>query len=400
MSGDPKFLIFMLAGLNLLNYLDQYLIAPFGPAIQRTLGLNDSQLGVVGSAYLWGFLLSSLLIGQLAKRITRKTILIVSLLVWGLATALCGWLPGLIFLIAMRAIVGFGQAAFTAIAPTVIDDKVKEESKGRALSIFYAAVPIGTALGFILGGFINKAVGWQLGFVVAGLGSLILLPWLFSLRIPNSPAQSIKKSFWRDLKELLKAKRYLFGVAGYAAQTFAVAGFAFWAPSFLLRKFSYPTVEGSLIFGVIMVATGFIGTLGGGWLFDRWPGKDKVRIALELSTLATLVSIPFAILGVMTGTAAVFFASMAIVQTAVFMTFSPINAVFLESVPLSIRNSAMGMSMFVGRALGDTISIWLVGFLSDTWHNLTLAMLILPAGLAVNAIFWFVAFRCKCRELK
>ncbi|MBI5654520.1 MFS transporter [Candidatus Uhrbacteria bacterium] len=400
MNGDPRFLIFLLASLNLLNYLDQYLIAPFGPSIQRTLGLNDAQLGFVGSAYLWGFLLSSLLIGQIAKRMTRKSILVASLAIWGLATALCGWLPGLVLLIVMRAIMGLGQAAFTAIAPTIIDDEVEPAKKGRALSFFYAAVPVGTALGFILGGLMNKAVGWHLGFVVAGLASLMLLPWLFALHVEESKTKEAKKSFWRDISELWKAKRYVFGVAGYAAQTFAVAGFAFWAPSFLLRKFSYPTVEGSLIFGIILVATGFIGTLGGGWLFDRWPGKDRVRIALELSTLATLASIPFAVLGVMTGTAAVFFVSMAVVQTAVFMTFSPINAVFLESVPISIRNSAMGMSMFIGRALGDTISIWLVGSLSDRWHNLTFAMLILPAALVVNAALWFIAFKCRCRELK
>jgi sugar phosphate permease len=114
--------------------------------------------------------------------------------------------------------------------------------------------------------------------------------------------------------------------------------------------------------------------------------------------VATVIGIPFAFLAVMTASPMVFFLSMAVVQLALFATFSPVNAIFLGSVPSAVRATAMGVSIFVGRLLGDMISIWLVGVLSDAWHNLTVAMLVIPCVLLLNLLFWGIALRQPALE--
>jgi predicted MFS family arabinose efflux permease len=395
MPSSPVYLITILALLNLANYLDRYLVAPLGPLIQKDLGLSDAALGLVGSAFLWGFLAASLAIGALTRHWPRKTILLVSAAVWMVSTAASGLLGSFLILIAFRAASGFGQAAFTACAPTVIDDKVPTVTRGRVLAVFYAAIPLGTALAFILGGMLGKAFGWQWACLLLGASGLPLLLLLGTAKVGAQQSSKHSVSILQEILDLAKSKRYILAVLGYAAQTFALGGFAFWAPTFLVRKFAYPAEQGSLIFGLILVATGFCGSILGGWMLDKFHKRDRVLAALKLGALLTLAGLPFGFLAILTKAAPAFFFSMAVIQLAVFATFSPINAAFLGAVKNEARTSAMGYATFFGRLFGDLISVWLVGAISDTTGSLTLGLLILPLALVANLIFWLAASRAK-----
>ncbi|MFA5185219.1 MAG: MFS transporter [Patescibacteria group bacterium] len=393
MRRSPVYLIAVLSLLNLANYADRYLIAPLGPEIQRSLGLNDAQLGLLGSAFLWGFLAASLVAGFVARKLSRKTLLAVSAALWMLATCVTGWAAGLLILLAFRVAVGLGQALFTTLAPTAINDSLPQEKLGRALSVFYAAVPIGTALGFILGGLLGRAFGWQNAFLVSGL---IGLP-LILLLIPLKDRQQETKlgSYFRDLAKFKKAKRYWLTVAGYAAQTFALGGFAFWSPTYVERRFAMPATQSGIYMGILLVAAGFGGAILGGWMLDKFHDKDRVRAALKVSTLATLACIPFAFLTLATTSIPAFFFALGIVELAVFATFSPINAAFLNCMAPALRTTAMGLATFFGRLLGDLVSLWLVGLLSDSFQDLNKAMYVLPAALVLNLGIWWVASKEK-----
>ncbi len=395
MPHSPTYLIAVLALLNLANYLDRYLIAPLGPSIQKDLGLNDAALGLLGSAFLWGFLAASLGAGALARRWSRKTVLLVSAAVWMAATVASGWASGLVSLLIFRIALGLGQAAFTAGAPTAIDDKVPPAFRGRALAVFYAAIPLGTALAFILGGVLGKALGWQWTFISLGILGLPLLFLLGASKVGSGPTSKSTTSILHELAGLAKSRRYVLAVAGYAAQTFTLGGFAFWAPTLLVRKFSFPAEQGSLIFGLILVATGFCGSFLGGWALDKYRDRDRVRAALKLSTLLTSATLPFGFLSILTTSIPAFFFCMTVIQLAVFATFSPINAAFLGAVRQEARTGAMGYATFFGRLFGDLISLWLVGVISDKTGSLTSGLLVLPVALVLNYAFWLAASRTK-----
>lgn len=391
MFRKPWTVIALLTVLNLLDYLDRYIIAAVGPSMQRDLQLTDGAFGMLGSAFLWGYVLTSPFFGRVAGRYPKNVLIALGIGVWSLATMAFGVVGSLIALLVIRLFIGVGMADFTALAPTIVDDIAEPDRKGRTLALFYSAVPVGSALGFIFGGLMDKFSTWHVAFVSAGAFGLLLAP--LCLLIPNarkrSGALEPRRSFWSEVKDLRASQRYGWSVFGFAAQTFAIGGFAYWAPTFLERKFAYPAAEASLIFGAIVVLTGFIGTFLGGWIVDHMSGKDRIRNALMLSTVATLISVPFAFLAILASIPTVFFVSIAMVQLTVFATFSPINSVFLGSVPHAVRATAIGSSIFVGRLLGDMISIWLVGALSDAFHNLTWAMLALPAALVVNVVLWW-----------
>lgn len=397
MFRKPSSVIVFLTFLNVLNFLDRYIIAAVGPAMQRDLHLTDGMLGMLGSAFLWGYLLTSPFFGRLADRFSRKAVIAFGLLLWSAATAATGVIGTLLLLIIVRLLAGAGESDFVALGPTALDEVTKPDTKGRILAIFYAAVPIGTALGFIYGGAFDAFFGWRAAFVVAGVVGLLFVPLCFWLQEPlRQDSRSVHRTLLDDFRSLIASRRYVWTAFGYAAQTFALGGFAFWAPTFLERKFAYPTATGNLLFGGIIILTGFIGTLVGGWILDHMrccpdPGKR----ALLLSTIASLIGAPFAFVAVYTVVPWIFFASMAIVQLAVFATFSPISAVFLGSVHPAIRATAMGGSVFIGRLLGDAISIWLVGVLSDATGSLTFAMSVLPLALIIAMALWGLGARTE-----
>jgi predicted MFS family arabinose efflux permease len=383
--------------LNVSNYLDRYLIAALGPYIQRDLGLSDAALGLLGSAFLWGFLAASFAVGYLGKSCPCKALIVLGAAIWALATISFGWSQGFVWLLVFRIVLGLGQAAFTVSTPTFIDDNILPAFRGRALAIFTTAIPIGAALAYGLGGLVGEALGWRWTMIFFGLAVTPFVLLLIHSRTPGRPLlrQTKTESHQGAIAWLTGSGRYLVSVAGYAAQTFAIGGFAFWIPTYITRQFGLPVDQGNMIFGIILVITGFGGTLLGGFVLDRFRERDQVKTALQMSALLTLFGLPFGYLAIATASATVFFVSMAIVQFAVFATFSPIHTVFLGSVSQDKRTNAMGFAVFSGRLFGDLVSIWLVGAISNATGSLNYGLMILPLALSLNFLLWFAASRMK-----
>jgi MFS transporter, Spinster family, sphingosine-1-phosphate transporter len=398
MITNRTIILILLTGFNLLNYLDRLLISAVGPDIQRALHLSDGQLGAILTAFLWGYMLSSPVFGALGDRLPRKYLIAGGVLVWCAATAGSGLATTFGMMISIRVLVGIGEASYASLSPTVLDDITPLNKKSRILAIFYAAIPIGSALGFIIGGVLNKHFGWRNAFFIAGgPGALLAILCLF-IKEPERKSQKEKIPLSATISSILSSKRYLWATLGFVAQTFAIGGFGGWAPTYMDRKFHWPTDKANFFLGAILVVTGFVGTFGGGWLADKLPGKDRMKNSLLVCWISAGFAIPFSFWCVYAHSATAFFITLGLAQLGIFTSTAPINAVFLGTVPEHTRASAMAMSILAGHLLGDMVSIWLVGFLSDRWHSLTQAMLILPIATVFNTAFWLVATRSKAME--
>jgi MFS transporter, Spinster family, sphingosine-1-phosphate transporter len=386
-----KGIVVLLTGLNLLNYLDRYLIAAVGPSLQAELGLSDAQLGTIGTAFLWGYLLTSPLFGRLGDRFSRKYLITIGVLVWCAATAASGLARTFLVMVAIRVLVGVGEASYATLSPTIIDDIATPKNKSRLLAIFYAAIPIGSALGFILGGKLDQAFGWRSAFFIAGGPGVLLALLCLLIKEPARVEKEKAAGLGEALRAIAGSHRYLLTTIGYTAQIFALGGFAFWAPQVVHRKFAHPLDQANLIFGGIVVVTGFIGTFLGGFLADRGDEPDRMKVALRVCAISAVVGVPFAFLCVFATNTNVFFGSIAIAQIAIFTSTSPLNAALLGTVRPDLRATGMAISIAGTHLFGDMISVWLVGFLSTRWNNLSAALIVLPAALVVNAGAWFLA---------
>ncbi|MEO7113275.1 MAG: MFS transporter, partial [Polyangiaceae bacterium] len=307
-----------------------------------------------------------------------------------------------------RAIVGVGEASYTAVAPTIIDDLAPPAKKGKWLAIFYAAMPIGAALGYLVGGAVEKSHGWHAAFFVAGAPGLALAGLCLFIEEPERKTMPHRESAIASARALFPFPIYRRAVLGYAAFTFAMGGFAYWAPNFLADVHKLPLDVANKTFGTIAVVTGVIGALLGGWLGDRAAlanvtaarsspdsrgaatDDDNASLGyLRVCAWTTLAGAPLALIAILSPSAGAFFKWTFPAEIALFMSSSPINAVILRSVPVERRASAMALSVFVIHLLGDLWSPPLIGWISDM-SSMRPAMFLVPLGFLVAAAIWWM----------
>jgi MFS family permease len=402
----------LLTGLNLLNYLDRYVVSAVGPRIQEELHINDGPFGFVVSAFMIGYMITSPIFGWLGDRYPRKGLIALGILIWSVATALSGFAESYWHLVAARIAVGVGEASYATLGPTIIDDIAPKEMKNRYLAVFYAAIPIGSALGFIVGGEVGTRYDWRTAFFVAGAPGILLALTVLFIHEParaasaggeEAKADEPRRTNIESYKTLARTPLYVTTIAGYIAQTFALGGFTTWAAPFLYRKLCLELDDAANAFGVVTVITGIVGTALGGWLGDRFQGENRLRTALKICGWSSALAAPLALAALLFPSAPGAIAMIGLCEIAVFVSVAPVNVAVLHSVPPWMRANAMAVSILAIHLLGDMISPSLIGFISDGFgdvkafcqgaRGLQIGMYTLPAALLVSALFWWGAAR-------
>jgi len=392
----PAFILAILTGLNLLNYMDRTVLAAVLPRVQTALTLDDFHGGALATAFLIGYFATSPFFGTLADRAPRlrTRLMTIGVLVWSLATFLSGRAVGFWSMLGARALVGVGEASYSAVAPTLIDDVSGADEKGKKLAIFYLAIPVGSALGYLLGGFLETQFNWRGAFYAVGIPGAVLA--LSCLLVEDRGARSAKPKprtpLLAMLAPLLRQRVYVRGVLGYCAQTFALGGFSYWAPKYIHDRYAMDLDRANYVFGVILVVAGIVGTgIGGAWADRRALGLERTPAAishLRVCGISALLGAPFALACVLSNTPFGFFAFIFVCECGLFLSTSPINAAILQSVPIELRTSAMALSVFAIHMFGDLWSPPLVGAIADH-ATMRTGMLLLPAAILASGVIWF-----------
>jgi MFS transporter, Spinster family, sphingosine-1-phosphate transporter len=388
--------LLILTGINLLNYLDRYVVSAVLESLRRSpLHPSDAQLGLLGTAFLIVYTLTAPLFGRLGDTGRRPRALAAGVALWSAATALGGlaWSYASLFL--TRAAVGIGEAAYGTIAPSLLADYFPLRQRGRAFAIFFVAIPVGAALGYMVGGLVDHRFGWRAAFFVAGIPGLLLAA--LTLRLPDpprgsqdSPVPSVTAPAARvAFAALLHNRAYRLTVLGYAAYTFALGGIAWWMAPFLQRVRGLSGPVATVRFGAVVVVTGLIGTYAGGWLGDRFLARSR-QAYLWLSGAATLAAAPLFAVALLSPAPAVYWGAMIGAELLMFASTGPINSVIVNVVSPGARATAVAISIFTIHAIGDVPSPFLVGLISDA-RSLAVGVLILPAAVLVAGAVWTYA---------
>jgi MFS family permease len=388
---SPFWTLFLLTGLNLFNYFDRYVLSAVLPSLSRDLHIDDGSAGRLATAFMIGYFLTSPVFGYLGDRSSRKWLIAAGILIWSLGTVLTGFAATFAILVGFRVLVGVGEASYATISPSYISDTFGPEKRNNALTIFYVAIPVGAALGNIIGGLIAANWGWRYAFIWAGapglLLALLLLPFAEPTRGAADGGGPVEKPNVGDVFHLLRLPAYMLVVGGYVAYTFALGAFGHWGPTFLHRIHGVPEKTAATFFGAVLVVAGLLGTFAGGFAATAWHKRNRAAYAWVLG-LSVLVGVPVSFGAFLAPTQ---FLSMACLATAMFLLFlstGPVNTLILETVPVNLRASAMAMSIFMIHLFGDIWSPEIVGRLSDHWGSLQKAVLILPVALIVCAVLW------------
>jgi MFS family permease len=402
MKGEPislpyrRYALGLLVAVNLLNYIDRQVLFAVFPLIKTDLAISDTELGFLGSAFMLSYLLLAPLFGWLGDHWSRIRLASGGLVVWSLATALAGVAPGYRTLLAARATVGVGEASFGTVSPGLISDFFPREQRGRILSWFYVAIPVGSAVGYLLGGVLGQRFGWHAAFLMVGLPGLLLAIPIWLLRspprggndaAPTAPAGKASAGY----ATLFRNRSFVWNTIAMAAMTFAIGGLAQWIPSFLNRVHSLDVEKGNILFGATTVLAGILGTLAGGWLGDRWQKKSRKGYLL-ISGWGFLVGTPFAAWAILAPGLTSCMTAIFIAEFFLFLNTGPLNTVIINVTNPAIRAMAFAVNIFFIHALGDAISPSILGWLSDQW-GLRSALLITPFAMALAGLFCFICGR-------
>ena len=380
--------------LNFLNYIDRFVLAAVLPRVKVELVLTDFQLGLLANAFLVAYFATSPVFGVLGDRLARPRLMAAGVCAWSVATAVAGVTRNFVQLLMARASVGVGEAAYATISPALLSDYFPRAERGRAFAIFYVAIPVGSAAGFLLGGALERAFGWRAAFYAVGLPGIALA--LLALRVADPPrgaaeetegqTQTDALNISSTLAGLFRNLPYLGTVLGYAAYTFALGGLAFFMPTFFERVRGLELSRADYVVGSVTVLAGLGGTFLGGYLGD-WTAARIKHGQLWLSGVSSVAAILPSWLALTVASSPMYFVWFFIAEFLLFLSTGPVNVVIVSVVPVGARAMAMAVSIFAIHLLGDALSPPIIGRLADI-HGLAQAVLIVPAAIAISGLIW------------
>lgn len=390
--------LLLLTALNFLNYMDRFILPPVQTLVQAEIHGSDAQFGLLTSAFIIVYMLTGLFVGPLSDRYSRRMILVTGALLWSVATMLTATAHSYWGLLIPRSLVGIGEATFIIIGPTYIADIFPEARRGRIMGIFYLALPVGAALGFILGGWLGPTHGWRFPFLIGGPPGIALAIALAFLPEPKRGGQDAgRESVQPDgssaslqrqtLVGLIRNRAYWTATLGMTAMVFAQGALSVWMPTYLSRERGFSVGDAGKVFGVLLAVGGLLSALPGGWLGDKLLPRFKGAHYL-VSAVSLLLAAP-AILAALYSPEKWLLPSIGIALFLLLLNTAPLNAAVINSVDAPIRGTALAVNLLVIHLFGDAASPTLVGWVSDRWSLGTGFSLMVVAIVVSSGILFY-----------
>lgn len=363
---NPRITLAMLLLVYSFNFLDRQILAILAQPVQRDLGLDDSQMGMLGGI-AFAALYSTLAIplALVADRTSRTWVITISLGVWSAFTALCGMAQNFTQMFLFRLGVGVGEAGGVAPSYALIADSFPPERRARALAIYSLGIPLGAAGGVLLGGYIAQAVEWRTAFYTVGLAGIVIAPF-FRLLVKDPPrpqATADRIPVGRVFGILARKPSFWLLAFGAAAGSMCGYGVGFWLPSLMLRSFGLDLVQTGQFFGALLLTGGVAGILLGGSLGDRLGARNKRWYAL-LPALCYVLGTPLFIAGVLSSGWLAAFALFVVPQALVYVWLGPVLTAVQHLVPAHMRATASACFLLINNLIGLGLGSWVVGQLS------------------------------------
>ncbi|MEO7509372.1 MAG: MFS transporter [Pyrinomonadaceae bacterium] len=439
----------VLTFVNFLNYIDRQVLPALGPTLKKELGFTDTEFGMMEAALLLSFTILAPLFGKLGDKGSRTKLMAVAAVIWSIATAVTGlsdklpFMPGALnlhlpivnFTLALsgiailfclvRAIVGVGESSFSTITPSLIADYFPPAKRATALGIFQAAIPMGFALGYVIGAVLAYYFGWRLAFMFVGIPGLITAVFVWKLKEPIRGAtdaldplvdakksrtdldaeSGVQTSWLRTASHIVMTRDWLLSTMGYTALTFALGAFATWGTILLTEDKGMTQTSAAVALGLVTLLGGAAGTFGGGWLADR-VAKKRVSVYFYFCAAGSILGVIPALVVLSSNRAVIFLPAIFLAVMFLFVNNAPFHAILVGSVSPLVRATAVALNIVFIHVFGDVQSRFGVGILSDaikdgkfaffgsvarmigldpTAKHLSAALLVAPIALVVSS---------------
>jgi MFS transporter, Spinster family, sphingosine-1-phosphate transporter len=390
--------LLLLLGINLFNYIDRQLLAALEPDIRASFfaagdvnAMTNTGL-YLGSAFFVTYMISAPILGLLADRFSRWLIIGCAVILWSLASGASGLAATFAILVATRVCIGIGEGGYGPAAPTILSDLFPIETRGRIMAIFCAAIPVGSALGYVIGGLVGAHLGWRWAFYLVAPPGLLLGLLCFWQRDPRVAADHVvqkSRRSTRDYLNLFRTRSYLINCIAMTLMTFVTGGLGFWVPAYLRYRNQSPDI-GMTIFGLITVVAGLVSTLLGGVIADKlrsrfpgsyfWVSGIGMLIACPIFVVALYVPFPAAWIAMFL---AIFF---------LFLNTGPSNTALANVSLPAVRATAFAANIFIIHAFGDVQAFWLLGYIGGH-TNMHVAFLFVSGIILLSGVAWLIGVK-------
>jgi len=386
----------LLVAINLFNYIDRQLLSAVEPQIRATFfaagDLNAmTKTGALGMVFLVTYMLSAPALGWLADRFSRWLIVGVCVILWSLASGASGLATSFGLLVCTRVFVGIGEGGYGPAAPTILADLFPLQKRGRILAIFCAAIPVGSALAYVIGGLISAHLGWRWTFYLMTPPGLLLGLICFTRKDPRGRDATTairNRAGWGEYLALFRTRSYVFNTFAQTAMTFAIGGLGFWMPAYL--QFRHQPASALPVFGLIIVVAGLISTLTGGYVADRlrqrYPGSyflvSGIGMVAAFPLFIAMIFSPFPL--------AWFFLFGAVFLS--FLNTGPSNAALANVSLPSVRATAFALNILIIHTLGDAAAFPVIGYIGGH-TNMNMAFLVVSGMMLLAGVIWLAGMR-------
>jgi MFS family permease len=416
---QPRTALIVLTALNLLNYADRTVLFAVQPLVQAEFHVSKEKIGLLTSAFLGFYMIAAPFVGPLADRYSRKLIIVLGAIFWSGLTLLTAVTHTYTELLVRHTLVGVGEATFVTIAPTFVADLFHQNVRGRILGVFYLAIPVGSAAGYLLGGYLAPHHGWRFPFYIAAApGFLLALVVLFLKEPPRGQFDSMKDAESGDLlpegfegglvKEffviillylgklyrltlvLMHNPAFLTATLGMAFMTYCLGGIQVWMPQFLNTERHYTLESANLMFGIIIVIDGILAALAGGWLGDYLLPRMKSAYYF-VSAVSMAVGVPVMIVALFSK-GKMMIPAIGVAAFFLLLNTAPLNAAVINSVGAHIRATAIAINIFIIHILGDVPSPTMMGWVADR-RSLQASFVLPVVAMGISSAILFYGMR-------
>ncbi|MGD0856181.1 MAG: MFS transporter [Dehalococcoidia bacterium] len=397
---SARILLIALSLLTLVDFADRSVLTISLQAIKQAFDLTDAQAGMLPSLLQLGIALLILPVSIFGDRWARRKAVMIMTTIWSIFTVVTGLATQFWHMVVARFMVGAGEAGYMPIGQTWMSVSFRKDVRSLMFSIFYMFMPIGTAIGTILGGIILTATGnWRIAFFVFGLPGLLVAIWILFMRdytVVKSGEGVLTKEYFKSWSKILRIKSWWLVTLTWLFIFFYNFAILAWIPTLAIRAYNLTAAAAGTGLGLVALVY-VLGPIGG-WLADRWQRKSTngrpylstifVFLSVVTQTIAVLnVSLPFNTWIIIYAISQIFFGLAAPVYMALPQ----------DITPPELRSTALGMSNFIAQIGGGMWGSVAVGVVSDTLgggvHGVQMGLLLATAFALVGVVLLMAMFK-------
>jgi len=403
-KGYSNYVFILLFLLYMFDYIDRMVVTSMFTSIEQDWGITHTQSGLLVSAVYWAIVLLTFPVSILVDRWSRTKTIGVMAIMWSLATALCALTGNFAQLFLARLLIGVGEAGYAPGGSAMISGLYPIDKRARMMGIWNASIPLGSAIGVLLGGIIAAKLGWKHAFgIVAIPGLIVAILFLFvkdyktvDLSFIDSSKNRVKMEKKDLVREFITKPSVLFTYFGMAAVVFVTTSLLTWLPTYFQNTRGVPQDKAGQMASSIMVLA-IVGAPLGGFLTDKWR-KTRVNARLMFPVVTTVLSAIslFVALDLVTGT----------MQYAVFLVFGVLVLAFISGAAAvtqdvihpGLRATSYAIAVVVQNLLGASTAPIIMGKIYDL-TNIQTALSVLPLVLLLGAFLFWLGSRSYVKDL-